>query len=122
MPDKFFASAKSRKRKRPESRPNARTKVPKKPRIDEDLSEQSDEWGGIDEIDLRPEEPDPGASGDEEEDETPAEKRLRLAQLYLDSVKDSLGACCRWFDIISTPPNTPLQQMENLTLLRSIKS
>lgn len=100
MPDAFFASAKSRKRKRTDSshkqRQNGLTKksrpAPKKAKVDEELSEQSEEeWGGIDDMELRAEEPDPGASGDEDEDETPAEKRLRLAQLYLDSVKDSLG-------------------------------
>lgn len=93
MPDRFFAS-KKRKRAEPSAkkRPNGGTKGRKKPRIDEELSDRSDDgWGGIDDMDLRPEEPDPGASGDENEDETPAEKRLRLAQMYLDGVKESLG-------------------------------
>lgn len=97
MPDNFFASAKSRKRKRTEKPDrNGLTKknkpTSKKSKVDEELSDHSDEeWGGIDEMDLRAEEPDPGASGEEDEDETPAQKRLRLAQLYLDSVKESLG-------------------------------
>lgn len=57
---------------------------------DEDLSDQTD-GGDIDDMDLRTEEDDPGASGDEDDNETPADKRLRLAQLYLDSLKTSLG-------------------------------
>ncbi|EKM78533.1 hypothetical protein AGABI1DRAFT_42174 [Agaricus bisporus var. burnettii JB137-S8] len=97
MPDRFFAS---KKRKRTESsfkkRPNGvttKSKLPyKKTKVDEELSDRSDdEWRGVDDMDLRPEEPDPGASGDEDEDETPAEKRLRLAQMYLDGVKESLA-------------------------------
>lgn len=44
--------------------------------------------------DLRPDAVDPNESGEDGEDEgeTPAEKRLRLARLYLESVKDGLGA------------------------------
>ena len=30
-------------------------------------------------------------SGEEDEEETPAEKRLRLAKMYLDGVKQGLG-------------------------------
>ncbi|KXN91546.1 hypothetical protein AN958_00532 [Leucoagaricus sp. SymC.cos] len=89
MPDSFFASSKSRKRKRTQ---NETAKKAKKQKLDEELSEQSSkEWGDIDDMDLRAEEPDPNASGDEDKDETPAEKRLRLAQLYLDTVKESLA-------------------------------
>lgn len=67
------------------------TKQNKKLR-DEELSDQTDDdGGGVDDMDLRTEEPDPLASGDEDENETPAEKRLRLAQLYLDNLKTSLG-------------------------------
>ncbi|KAF9440359.1 hypothetical protein P691DRAFT_126714 [Macrolepiota fuliginosa MF-IS2] len=58
-----------------------------KQKVNEDLSDHSD--GDIDDLDLRLDEPDPGATGDENEDETSAEKRLHLAQLYLDSVNDS---------------------------------
>lgn len=47
--------------------------------------------GAIDNMDLRASDSDPGASGEEDEDETPAEKRLRLAKLYLESVKEDLG-------------------------------
>ena len=48
--------------------------------------------GGIGDLDLR-HGLDSGleGSGDEDEGETPAEKRLRLARLYLDSVKQGLG-------------------------------
>ena len=68
----------------------------RKPRIDEEFSDRTDEGddgSGIDDMDLRVnmDDEDPGASGEEDENETPAEKRLRLAQLYLDSVKDDLG-------------------------------
>lgn len=61
---------------------------------DEELdSDRTDgEDGGIDDMDLRGDrDEDPGASGEEDEDETPAEKRLRLAKLYLESVKEGLG-------------------------------
>lgn len=122
MPDSFFTSSKPRKRKRSESSsahaevPNKskkflrkstttleKKKVPvngvhhkqRKPRIDEELSDRTDEEedDGIDDMDLRVnlDDEDPGASGEEDENETPAEKRLRLARLYLDSVKVDLG-------------------------------
>jgi hypothetical protein len=51
--------------------------------------------GAVDDLDLRASDEDAGASGDEDAGETPAEKRLRLARLYLDSVKEGLGACGR---------------------------
>lgn len=67
---------------------------------DEELSDETQDDNdreGIDEMDLRAPDVDPNAyeSGEEDEDETPAEKRLRLAKLYLDSVKQglSLGTC-----------------------------
>ncbi|PPQ70545.1 hypothetical protein CVT26_013132 [Gymnopilus dilepis] len=88
MPDPFFSNPK--KRKRTEKKVNTRPK--RKPKRDEDLSDQTDEdAGGIDDMDLRAEEVDEGASGEEDENETPAQKRLRLAQLYLDSVKSTLA-------------------------------
>ena len=66
---------------------------------DEELSEDTqddDEREGIDELDLRAPDVDLDAyeSGEEDEDETPAQKRLRLAKLYLEGVKQglSLGA------------------------------
>jgi len=47
--------------------------------------------------DLRADEVDLGPSGDEDVYETVAEKRLRLAKIYLDSVKKELG------EILCTP-------------------
>jgi len=88
MPDNFFATSKTRKRKRTQTSRHAT----KRPKMDEELSDQhssGDEWGGTQEQQNL----DPGVSGDEDEDETPAQKRLRLAQVYLNSIKDSLGAC-----------------------------
>lgn len=107
MPDPLFAKNKSSKRKRSQpsvTRPNTkngfRKQVPasasKKRRPndedDEELSSEKDETLGVfDDVDLE----GPGAqledaSGDEFEDETPAEKRLRLAKLYLNSVKKGI--------------------------------
>lgn len=114
MPDPFFSAPKHKKRKRTDSNATTdpRKKFARKPtaprdgkkpgsngpmrgkngRADEELSDQTDEGeGGVDDMDLRAEEVDMGASGDEDENETPAEKRLRLAQLYLESVKVGLG-------------------------------
>ena len=71
--------------------------------VDEELSDKSDdEPGTIDDMDLRGDMgEDLADSGEEDEDETPAEKRLRLAKLYLESVKEGLGeshfVCCRFF-------------------------
>lgn len=113
MPDSFFASAKNRKRKRSVSTvdrggsakktirkgktnsqdaTHAGTRRVGKRAADEELnSDRTDsEDGGIDDIDLRAD-IEPETSGDEDEQETPAEKRLRLAKLYLESVKDGLG-------------------------------
>ena len=63
--------------------------------VDEELSDGSDDVGpgAIDEMDLRGDAGDDLAqdSGEEDDDETPAEKRLRLAKLYLESVKEGLG-------------------------------
>jgi ribosomal RNA-processing protein 9 len=47
--------------------------------------------GAIDDMDLRASDVDSGESEEEDKDETPAEKRLRLARLYLDSIKEGLG-------------------------------
>ncbi|KNZ72506.1 hypothetical protein J132_02933 [Termitomyces sp. J132] len=117
MPDAFFTSSKPRKRKRTDSGakgsssrsaikssrkgpPQGLAKhgsskvnnVQKTKLADEELSEHTDEGeGGIDDMDLRAEEEDLGASGEEDDEETPAEKRLRLAKLYLESVKESLA-------------------------------
>ena len=71
----------------------------RKSRVDEELSDQTDDGddGGVDDMDLRANlDDDPGASGEEDENETPAEKRLRLAKLYLNSVKADLGDPQSW--------------------------
>lgn len=96
MPDAFFASSKKRKRassltKGPSKKPKASTSQPRKRRRDEELSESGEDGGDIDDMDLRADEIDEHASGEEDLDETVAEKRLRLAKLYLDSVKNELG-------------------------------
>lgn len=118
MPDAFFASTKTRKRKRTNSqpssfrgskkspgssRPKPNGKTPaannKRKALDEELeSDRTDEeeGGDIDDLDLeRRASEDEVVSGDEDEDETPAQKRLRLAQLYLEDVKEGLGERCR---------------------------
>ena len=68
----------------------------RKKRSDEELDSDhtnDEDAGGIDDLDLRPPSDDDEAlnDGDEDKDETPAEKRLRLAKLYLQSIKDDLG-------------------------------
>ncbi|KAF8497522.1 WD40 repeat-like protein [Russula emetica] len=107
MPDSFFAT-KSRKRKRVASKDtgsssskkglktsngrrifangkgNART-------ADEDLHSDGSESVALEDMDLRADEVDPNESGDEDAGETPAEKRLRLAKLYLQSVREDLA-------------------------------
>ncbi|KAF7298181.1 WD-REPEATS-REGION domain-containing protein [Mycena chlorophos] len=101
MPDAFFASSKARKRKRAPGAQLSRKlqrkdtgKGAPRPRskrsADEELdSDHTNDAGDIDDLDLQEQVDDVG-SGDED-DETPAEKRLRLAQLYLDSVKEGLA-------------------------------
>ncbi|KAJ7072496.1 WD40-repeat-containing domain protein [Mycena amicta] len=101
MPDAFFASSKQRKRKRPEGAQSSRklprkdnSKGPSRPRskrsADEELdSDHTNDDGNIDDLELAEKE-DAGTSGDED-NETPAEKRLRLAKLYLESVKEGLA-------------------------------
>ncbi|KAI0299400.1 WD40-repeat-containing domain protein [Multifurca ochricompacta] len=110
MPDSFFA-LKTRKRKRvafKDSASSSSKKVLKttngfsstkgnakgkgKARTAED-DLQSDESGSeaLDDMDLRVEEVDPNESAEEDAAETPAEKRLRLAKLYLESVKQGLA-------------------------------
>lgn len=117
MPDSFFSASKHRKRKLEDSNSNAGPSGAKKSRpgnvarkkiaikvngvskgrktkaMDEELSAESDAGpGGIDDMDLRGDvAEDVAGSGEEDEDETPAEKRLRLAKLYLESVKEGLG-------------------------------
>ena len=114
MPDPFFATG-PKKRKRPSSstpafvsrkkpataneklrsRKPSGTQQPKK-RIarDEELSDATEDDhdpGGVDDMDLRASDEDPYQSGSENENETPAEKRLRLAQMYLEGVKTGLA-------------------------------
>lgn len=113
MPDSFFASNKSRKRKRTDTSgqgsskkalrgfsgkshgPNKSAGLPKRLRRDEELSDETSQGddGEVDDMDLRAPDVDPDAyeSGEEDEDETPAEKRLRLAKLYLENVKQGLS-------------------------------
>lgn len=109
MPDSFFAT-KSRKRKRVASKdtgPSSSKKVlktsngrhisangkGKKARTaDEDLHSDGSESVALEDMDLRADEVDLNESGDEDAGETPAEKRLRLAKLYLQSVREDLGA------------------------------
>lgn len=120
MPDAFFQSNKNRKRKRSaagEDGPSTSKRParagasgksqgrggkkggvapPKRSARDEELSDETrGEDGGtdIDDMDLRAPDVDPNAyeSAEEDEDETPAEKRLRLAKLYLEGVKEGLG-------------------------------
>jgi len=106
MPDSFFAT-KTRKRKRislKDSGPSSSRKVLKtsngrvsakgkgKARAaDEELHSGGSGSEALDDIDLRVDEGDPNESGDEDAGETPAEKRLRLAKLYLESIKEGLG-------------------------------
>lgn len=115
MPDAFFANT-SRKRKRSASAASkgASHKKPahsngklkpkpstsgksgpsriKKRIADEELSDATDDdQGGVDDLELRASDEEVYQSGSENEDETPAEKRLRLAQLYIDGVKKTLG-------------------------------
>jgi ribosomal RNA-processing protein 9 len=105
MPDSFFAT-KSRKRKRvgavKDTGPSSSKKVLKtsngrangkgKARAaDEDLHSDGSEVA-LEDMDLRADAVDPNESGDEDAGETPAEKRLRLAKLYLESVREDLGA------------------------------
>lgn len=117
MPDAFFTSNKQRKRKRSlpssnagpstsrqgakkpfsksqngksASRPSSQKK--RKP-IDEELeSDQTDDDAGLDDMDLRADyAEEPALSEEEDPDETPAEKRLRLAKIYLEDVRQDVG-------------------------------
>lgn len=63
----------------------------KKRAADEELdSDRTDEDDNIDDLDLRADDI-PESSGDEDIIETPAQKRLRLAKLHLESVKEDLA-------------------------------
>jgi len=116
MPDAFFASKKRKRststRKQPHkdksSRPPKPNGVqpkskPKKRQEDEELdSDRTDQDdAAIGDLDLRADD-EPESSGDEDIDETPAEKRLRLAKVYLQSVTEGLGesACAHAIPIV----------------------
>lgn len=108
MPDSFFVAKKTRKRTRSgASKGDTKTKFvngkgrpakatgAKAKRRDEELDSDetdADGAGGIDDLELRVSDSDPGASGEEDDLETPAQKRLRLAKEYIESVKEGLGA------------------------------
>lgn len=129
MPDPFFASNKTRKRKRTTSADTPSKKFARKgsaptkgkkestlsisKRRDEELSDETnDEDGasGVDDMDLRAPDIDPNAyeSSEEDEDETPAEKRLRLAKLYLESVKQGLSLGISYLHSFIHPRNRNL--------------
>ncbi|QRV84696.1 WD repeat-containing protein [Ceratobasidium sp. AG-Ba] len=97
MPDAFFSSGKrKRKRDASTSKPSGSTKPNgqvKRTRRDEELSDSDDGelGGGIEDMDLRADEIDPGESGDEDVGETPAEKRLRLARMVLEDRRKELA-------------------------------
>lgn len=107
--DAFFAKANKRKRAPSSAARNGPVKKFRKPtggkptknastgkRRDEELdsqhTESDDNLGGdLDDLELRESDIDEHASGDEDENETAAQKRLRLAKVYLQGVKDDLG-------------------------------
>ncbi|KAH7101193.1 WD40 repeat-like protein [Auriculariales sp. MPI-PUGE-AT-0066] len=116
MPDPFFVASKGQKRKRAPAassssaaseratkkqkhgQPSKPSKSAVKPaqtsrkrRDEESESEEGEDDGNIDDLDLTRSDEDQGASGDEDAHETPAEKRLRLAKLYLESVKKDMA-------------------------------
>jgi len=148
MPDSFFAVSKPRKRKRSTSghdgnsggagtskkfarkdgKPGANRSVngiqKKGKKKDEELDsdQTNEEDGGIDDLDLRHvSDSAQGGSGDEDENETPAEKRLRLAQLYLDSVKEGLGTA-HYSKLFTKRSKVSLQRVANMTPLRLTRS
>lgn len=107
--DAFFAKANKRKRAPSSSARNGPVKKFRKPtgakptqnaftskRRDEELDSQHTEsddniGGDLDDLELRESDIDEHASGEEDENETAAQKRLRLAKVYLQGVKDDLG-------------------------------
>ena len=127
MPDSFFAT-KSRKRKRVSSKDTGLSsgkkvlKTSNGPRVstngkgkarnaDEDLHSDGSESVALEDMDLRADEVDPNESGDEDAGETPAEKRLRLARLYLQSVREDLGAS---FPLFLRPPDPDVPTLSYL--------
>lgn len=134
MQDAFFATSKSKKRKRGTG-DAPKNKIPRKEKgsklkkraADEELdSDRTDEDDNIDDLDLRADDI-PESSGDEDIIETPAQKRLRLAKLHLESVKEDLGTChldalpsyLSYIQLreIMTPPRS----IENSSLLDFVK-
>ncbi|KIK60314.1 hypothetical protein GYMLUDRAFT_167584 [Collybiopsis luxurians FD-317 M1] len=121
MPDSFFTSNKPRKRKRTEpssvtgssqakrtrhssnlaSKTSANAKKPGKTKgkqLDEDLgSDQTSDAADDDNL-IAPSDLEDGSEEEDDPDETPAEKRLRLAQLYLDGVREDLAGTSGDFD------------------------
>ena len=109
MPDSFFAT-KTRKRKSTSSKdlgPSSSKKVLKTSNsngrvsakakgnaraVDEESHSGGSGSEALDDMNLRTDEGDPNEGGGEDAGETPAEKRLRLVKLYLESVKDGLFA------------------------------
>ncbi len=140
MPDSFFSSKKTRKRKRApfkDSGPSTSKKIlrtsngrvsakgkGKSHTADEDLHSGGSGSEALDDMDLRADEVDPNESGEEDVDETPAEKRLRLAKLYLESIKEGLGAnsSCPYCSLILILVRWRAQLMERSTLPKSTKS
>ncbi|KZT34096.1 WD40 repeat-like protein [Sistotremastrum suecicum HHB10207 ss-3] len=109
MPDSFFSSSKKRKRpiagpsksaSKHQSNPSKPGKFGKKgnktpvknvkKRTQESDETDEDDDEDIDDLELRAEDVEEG-SGEEDENETPAQKRLRLAKVYLDGLKEELG-------------------------------
>lgn len=76
------------------SKAHSGSKSTPKPLMRKGNKESDDESDGIDldDMDLREDVVDDKESGDENENETAAAKRLRLAKIYLDSVREELGA------------------------------
>ncbi|KAG8835845.1 pre-rRNA processing protein [Serendipita sp. 399] len=102
MPDAFFSNTKKRKRATSSQKGNAKatknfklskpsTSQTSKKTRDEDLSSDTSDYDGIDNDNLRADVVDPHFSGEEDAAETAAEKRLRLAKLYLEGVKRTLA-------------------------------
>lgn len=104
MPDAFFASKKRKRssssittkkhphRQLPRSNGVQPKSKPKRHQGDEELdSDRTDrDEAAIDDLDLHADN-EPESSGEEDIDETPAEKRLRLAKVYLQNVTEGLG-------------------------------
>ncbi|KAG8985165.1 pre-rRNA processing protein, partial [Tulasnella sp. 427] len=106
MPDPLFKKVSGLKRKRvsqptvsnPKPRKVSRKNANNTPlgsrkrrNSDEDIDERDEAVGAFDNVDLEGPLPDANDSGDEYDDETPAQKRLRLAKLYLNNVKKSVA-------------------------------